>query len=198
MSGILRNKTAAPCVEEGIRYGVGNLPDHGRETPILSMKAIRLVLTIPGPADAVWSAWTTSEGLATFFAPQALVELWPGGKFELYFRPDAPAGSRGSEGCRIQTFVPGTLLAFEWNAPPRFPTVRLRKTWVVVQFQALGLVATRVTLTHLGWGDGPEWEAAHQYFRRSWGVVLARLEHRFESGPFQWNPPGIGSGESRS
>lgn len=156
------------------------------------MKTIRLVLTIPAPSDAVWAAWTTPEGLQSFFAPEARVELWPGGRFELLFRPTAPDGERGSEGCRIQTFVPGSVLAFEWNAPPRFPTVRQRKTWVVVQFQSLGLVATRVTLSHLGWGDGPEWEAAHQYFRRSWGVVLARLEHRFESGPYRW-PDGGGN-----
>lgn len=154
------------------------------------MKTLRLVLTIPASSEAVWAAWTTSEGLRTFFAPDARVELWPGGRFELIFRPDAPEGERGSEGCRVQTFVPGSLLAFEWNAPPRFPAVRQRKTWVVVQLQALGLVATRVTLSHLGWGEGPEWDAAHQYFRRSWGVVLARLEHRFEAGPYPWPEAG--------
>jgi uncharacterized protein YndB with AHSA1/START domain len=162
------------------------------------MKAIRQVLTIPAPADAVWTAWSTSEGLSTFFAPKATIELWPGGRFELLFRPDAPEGHRGSEGCRIQTFVPNSLLAFEWNAPPQFPTVRLRRTWVVVQIQAQGLVATRVSLTHLGWGDGPEWDAAFQYFRRSWGIVLARLEHRFESGPLGWGTPTGSSDRSAS
>jgi len=162
------------------------------------MKVIRQVITVQAPVDAVWNAWTTAEGLTSFFAPRATVELWPGGRFELLFRPDAPEGHRGSEGCRIQTFVPNSLVAFEWNAPPRFPTVRLRKTWIVVQLNPQGLVATRVTLTHLGWGDGPEWDAAYQYFRRSWGIVLSRLDHRFEAGPVGWELLATGSGNPAS
>jgi hypothetical protein len=29
-----------------------------------------------------------------------------------------------------------------------------------------------ITLSHLGWGRTPEWEALYQYFDRAWATVL--------------------------
>ena len=48
--------------------------------------------------------------------------------------------------------------------------------------------ATRLRLTHLGWGEGADWDAAYQYFDGAWRtVVLPRFKHRFEQGPIDWN-----------
>ena len=47
--------------------------------------------------------------------------------------------------------------------------------------------STRVTLHHVGWGEGGEWEQAYAYFDRAWGNVLANLRKRFESGPIDWS-----------
>lgn len=181
------------------RSGTGGRQNHGRPRaarpqPDDLMKSLRIVTTLTATIGEVWNAWSTSEGLRTFFAPEALIELWPGGRFELLFRLDAPPGERGSEGCKVQTFAPGAMLAFEWNAPPEFPSVRLRKTWVVVTFTQLGLVQTRVSLVQLGWGEGPEWDLAGKYFQRTWRVVFARMEHRFTAGPVDWKRLAAGGG----
>ena len=45
------------------------------------------------PVEAVWQAWTTSEGIKSFFAPDARVEARPDGPFEIYFNPYAPPGA---------------------------------------------------------------------------------------------------------
>jgi hypothetical protein len=48
---------------------------------------------------------------------------------------------------------------------------------------------TKVRLTHLGWGEGGEWDQAFAYFTQAWQVVLGRLAHRFSVGPIDWNNP---------
>jgi hypothetical protein len=66
--------------------------------------------------------------------------------------------------------------------------VRAQRTEVVLEFEALGERSTRFRLTHMGWGEGGEWDAAYAYFERAWrAVVLPRLRHRFQAGPFDWS-----------
>src|SRR5882672_7109296 len=74
---------------------------------------------INAPVADVWKAWTTAEGIESFFAPKAAkVVPEPGGAFELWFGVDHPEGQRGSEGCLFHSVVPMQQLVFEWNAPP--------------------------------------------------------------------------------
>ncbi len=49
-------------------------------------------VTVKAPVDAVCDAWTTTEGVKTFFAPDARVEPRPGGPFEIFFNPYAKPG----------------------------------------------------------------------------------------------------------
>jgi len=143
-----------------------------------------------GRAD-VWSAFTTSEGATTFFARGARIELRRGGVYEIYFNPDADPGDRGSEGCRVLSYLDGRMISFTWNAPPTFPELRWQRTFVVVELADGDADATAdtagartsVTLTHAGWREGEEWEALFSYFDRAWDVVLGNLEKRFAGGP---------------
>ena len=145
---------------------------------------------MPATRAEVWRAWTTSEGVVTFFAQAANIRLEPGGAFELYFDTEAPPGLQGSEGMRVLSYLPGEMLSFEWNAPPRFPELRNGpRTWVVVRLDDVGARATRVRLAHLGWRGGGEWDQVHSYFDRAWDTVLRRLVCRFESGPVDWEIP---------
>jgi uncharacterized protein YndB with AHSA1/START domain len=142
-------------------------------------KAVRKEALVAGPLADVWAAWTTPEGLRSFFAPQVHMRLEAGGPFEILFHPASPEGSRGSEGCRVLAFAPPRVLAFSWNAPPSMPTVRQERTQVVVELEPLGERLTRVRLTHTGWKEGAEWDQAYAYFDIAWGKVLASLAERF-------------------
>lgn len=191
------------------------------------MRMIRKRVEVEAAPAAVWEAWATAAGAVTFFAPEAHIggghagrgrgeadppsaapadALRPGDPYELYFlgEDEAPEGGRGSDGCRVLAQVPGELLAFDWNAPPRYPGARAaaRRAWVVVEFRAAGSTSggpldadeaaaarTLVRLTHLGFGEGEEWDAVFAYFERAWGTVLRRLEQRFVSGPIDWASP---------
>jgi len=152
-------------------------------------RAIRKEVIVDAPVSEVWQAWTTEDGAVAFFAPEAKVELAMGGRYEMLFNLSAPPGSQGGEGLRFLSYLPEEMLSFEWNAPPEYANVRPRKTWVVVQLEALRSSGTRVRLTHLGWQEGQEWDQVFDYFEAAWDIVLGRLQYRFAVGPVDWADP---------
>jgi uncharacterized protein YndB with AHSA1/START domain/uncharacterized protein YciI len=157
-------------------YGRDRVPD--KETD----RQIRKEVVVDAPRDSVWTAWTTPDGIATFSAPEANIELRVGGRYEWLFLPDTePAGSRGGEGCRILSYLPKEMLSFTWNAPPKFPEARRYRTRVVLQFADAGPGQTRVTLTHLGWGEDKMWDPVYDYFDAAWSSVLTNLQSRFSA-----------------
>jgi uncharacterized protein YndB with AHSA1/START domain len=134
---------------------------------------------VVGDREQVWSAWTNEQELAQWFGRAAKVELRPGGAYEIYFLMDAPAGLRGGEGNTIQSYLPGRLLAFTWNAPPSFGPLRDEHTFVLLEFSDLPAGGTRVILRHYGWRPGADWAAIYAYFDRAWTHVLASLGKHF-------------------
>jgi uncharacterized protein YndB with AHSA1/START domain len=151
-------------------------------------RAIHKSVEVAASLDDAWAAWTTREGIVSFFAPDARVEPRVGGAFSIHFDPGAPAGSKGADDMRFLALQPQQMLSFEWNAPPFLPEARNQRTFVIVRFEPLGEKSTRVTLHHTGWGNGGEWDKAYAYFDRAWGNVLAKLKQRFERGPQDWKP----------
>jgi uncharacterized protein YndB with AHSA1/START domain len=143
---------------------------------------------VPASIDAVWQAWTTTEGIKSFFAPDARIEARVGGPFEVYMDPKAEPGLRGADDMRVLAVQPKTMISFDWNAPPSLPQARQQRTFVVVRLQPVSDTSTRVTLHHTGWGDGGEWDLAYRYFDRAWTGVLGNLKTRFEKGPYDWAP----------
>jgi len=160
------------------------------ETAAASDRVLRAEITVPAPIEEVWKAWTTAEGIATFFAPVGKVDLRIDGTYDVWFDPKANPDLRGAEGMRIVGLEPNKRFAFTWNGPPSIPAIRVQRTIVVLDFAAAGERATRLRFTEMGWGDGPEWDTAYDYFDKAWGaVVLPRLIHRFEKGPIDWKAP---------
>ncbi len=156
-------------------------------------RVVRGETVIEAGVDEVWKAWTTEEGIKTFFAPGCHVDLRVDGLYEIFFAPDAPEGERGADGMRLMAIEPGKMLSFTWNAPLHLPAIRGQRTHVVLWFDEAGPGRTRVTLAHDGWGEGREWDSACEYFEKAWlDVVLPRLEYRFKVGPVDWdNPPRL-------
>lgn len=152
------------------------------------VRTLDKTVEVKAPVAEVWWAWSTREGVRTFFAPDARIELRPLGPYEIYFAPDAPAGQKGAEGCRVLSYVPMEMLAFEWNFPPSIPSLRGSgaRTWVVVEMAGSAPGTVKVRLRQLGWQAGEDWDKGFAYFDRAWGVVLERLQKRFATGPLEW------------
>lgn len=143
-------------------------------------RVIAKPVTVSASLTDVWAAWTTTAGVTSFGPPQANVELRVGGPYEWYFAPKAPEGSRGSEGCRVLSFLPRQMLSFTWNAPPSIPELRGANvhTHVVTQFEDLEDGRVEVSLSPLGLGEGKEWDEYYDYFTRAWPRVLTRFQGR--------------------
>jgi len=154
---------------------------------IPAMKQIRKQCAVAASPARVWEAWTTEAGARTFFAPEPHIELVVYGRYEMFFDVEAPTGSRGGEGCKVLAFQPERMLTVTWNAPPHLPQVRAQKTCVVVDMLPAGEGQTAVTLTHVGWGEGGQWDEAYAYFDRAWDLVLGRLVRSFAEGPIDWD-----------
>ncbi len=154
----------------------------------ISERAIVEKTTVKANVDDVWKVWTTTEGIKSFFAPDAKVELRVDGPFEVYMNPLAEPGMRGGDGMRVIGFQEKKMLTFTWNAPPSLPEARKQRSVVIVRFASRGDALTDVTLTHLGWGEGGEWDKAHDYFVKAWPNVLKNLKKRFDDGPIDWKP----------
>jgi len=129
--------------------------------------------------------WTTSRGAEEFFAQKANIQLGIGGPYEIQFDPNDERS--GTKGLKILSYLPDEMISFQWNAPPEYPEVRNAGMWVVVQMRPEGPDRTHVAVTHLGWKEGTEWDAAYVHFVSGWGDLMKRLERRFTEGPIDWN-----------
>jgi uncharacterized protein YndB with AHSA1/START domain len=156
-------------------------------------RTIECEIEVPAPIEDVWRAWTTEEGVVSFFCPAANVKAEPGGPYEILFNLAAPAGEQGAEGMVFLALQAPHFLSFTWNAPPHLPEVRDQRTHVDIRLTALSESRTVVHLSHGGWGSGEQWDEAFKYFSRAWPrTVFPRLAYRFANGPVDWhNPPTL-------
>ena len=53
----------------------------------MNLKAITEDIIIPAPAADVYRAWTTREGIITFFAPDVNIKMEIMGPYEIIFLP---------------------------------------------------------------------------------------------------------------
>jgi uncharacterized protein YndB with AHSA1/START domain len=148
-------------------------------------RAVHAEVIVNASQSEVWKAWSTNEGAENFFAPKTNIDVRIGGPYEIFFNP---ADIRQSTtGMKVLSYIPGEMLSFEWSLPKdEFPQFKDVRGWVVVQLSALSQRRTRVRVTHLGWGRGPDWDRAFDHMNRGWAELTQRLAVRFERGPMNW------------
>jgi uncharacterized protein YndB with AHSA1/START domain len=145
------------------------------------MEALRTVVSVRAPIDAVWSAWTSSERITAWFAPEANITAIPGGPFELFFDPD-DHNHECTRGCVFTLVEPMHRLTFTWKGPSQFEELMNKAdslTSVIVSFEEKG-GATQVVLDHRGWGDGEGWAKAKEWHRKAWQEALESLKSELE------------------
>lgn len=166
------------------------------DTATASARVIRVEGDVHAPVSEVWRVFTTSRGAEEFFAQKANIHLAIGGPYEIQFDPNDDRS--GTKGLKILSYAPEEMISFEWNAPPEMPEVRNGGTWVVVALRPLDAYTTHVTITHLGWKQGREWDIAYAHFQQGWAELMARLEKRFTDGPIDWNKQPMMYQESKA
>src|ERR1700722_16974313 len=165
----------------------GAAPAHAEDArPVDPTQELIIELSIPAPLPEVWKAFTTTDGLKSWLAPEVAVDLRKGGDWLVKF-PGSTAGGT------IVSFVPQKELILSALAPDRFPHVRAARTHAVFTFTAKGNI-TLVRLSQTGWQHGKEWDAAYEYLASANGEMLAMLHHRFVAGPTDWQSAAKQSG----
>lgn len=145
-------------------------------------KALRFEITVPAPLGDVWTAFSTTDGLATWLWSDVRVDLRPGGDWLVLY----PGGKTG--GGTVVSFEPGRRLTLKALAPEQFPAVREQRTTAVFAFEAVTPQSTKVTLVQTGWQSGDEWDRAYEYLADGNAVLLRQLHRRFVNGPMVWKP----------
>lgn len=149
-------------------------------------ESITYEVTVPTSIDEAWALWSTKEGMETFFAPYANIELIPGGNLDVWFFPENERGTRGAEGMIILAVEPNDRLVFTWDAPPHLPYARSQRSAIELVFNEVES-GTRVQLTHSLFGRHDEWHQTRDYFSSAWIVILNRFAYRVHEGPLDWN-----------
>jgi uncharacterized protein YndB with AHSA1/START domain len=157
-------------------------------TAIVAPLPIVESIVVKAKVADVWKAWTTKEGVVSFFAPDANIEAKVDGAFEVFMNPLGKPGEKGADGMRVLALEENAMLTFTWNAPPNMPIARAQRTVVTVRMAARGDSLTDVSLTHSGFGSSAQWLEAHAYFEKAWPSVMKNLKKRFDDGPVDWTP----------
>lgn len=154
-------------------------------------------LAVPASRDAVWEAFTTSEGLMTWAVPFARVDFRLGGIWESSYDAQAKPGAEGNIRTRYLSYVPGRMFAMQaLAAPPGFPHPEvLPDLFSVVEFEPVGADTTLVRMYGVGYRDTPAHTAVRRMFRDANAWTLRMLHRRFTEGPTDWSavrPPAGG------
>ena len=157
-------------------------------TEIVTPPPIIETIVVKAPVAEVWKAWTTKQGIVSFFAPDANIESKVDGAYEVFMNPLAKPGEKGADGMRVLAMEENAMLSFTWNAPPNMPAVRAQRTVVTIRMAARGDSLTDVSLTHTGFGNSAAWQESRTYFEKAWPSVMKNLKKRFDDGPIDWAP----------
>ena len=143
----------------------------------------RLVLegVVNAPVDHVWEAFTTKEGLESWLAAHAEIELKIGGKMKTQYDPKGTIGDAKAIENTILSYEPMRMLSIKaTKAPETFPFPNaIKNMWTVVYFEAEGEKSTRVREVSLGFGDDDESKKMREFFKRGNEFTLQRLQKRF-------------------
>lgn len=147
-------------------------------------KSITNEVTIEAPLNLVWYAWTISERVSEWFAPEVRIDAKEGGAYELFFVPGNEE-EMNTKGCKIIKLVKGKELYFTWKAPDQFASIMNNEnelTIVKVEFESIDIDSTRVVVMHTGFKHDDVWKEAIEWHQMAWGGVLSSLKSALEKG----------------
>jgi uncharacterized protein YndB with AHSA1/START domain len=152
-------------------------------------RVLQQSLVVPAATADVWTAFTTSEGFASWAAPVAFVDFRLGGYIESTYDPKGTFGAPGNIRNEIVAYVPQRMLAIRnTQAPPStaFDAPTFQKLHTVIFLEPAGASATRVTIVQPGFGPGEKFDGVYTQFASGNAWSLQQLAKRFAEGPAKW------------
>jgi uncharacterized protein YndB with AHSA1/START domain len=169
-------------------------------------RVVRQSILLEESVDRVWDLYTTGEGLQSWAAPNAEVDLRIGGTISSNFKVGAGIGEPGTIVTEVISLIPDVEIVlrddlvhlltmgglFEWLDV--FPQAFLTEletngddVFTTVRFEALAGSQTRLTLFSYGYGEGTAWDQVYEEAKKSNLWFLDSLSKRLEEGPVDWS-----------
>jgi uncharacterized protein YndB with AHSA1/START domain len=154
------------------------LPAHGRAQ---SAEPLVHEAVVDAPVEDVWAAFTTGEGLRSWMAPHAEIDLRIGGLMRSNYNAQGSLADASTIENRVLAFDPRRMFAMQVAKPPaEFPfPAAIRQMWTIVYFDAVGPRQTRVRTVGLGFGADEESRKMRAFFDRGNAATLTGLQRRF-------------------
>jgi len=140
-------------------------------------------LVIHARPDVLWKAFTDTATFQKWSAPVSTVDFRLGGAIEASYDPKGKLGDPQNLKNAFIGYLPGRLLVFRnVQAPQGLPGHEVYgQTVKIVQFEPVGPDATRVTVSGVGFGDGPAFDPLYRFFVEGDGELLKALRTAFET-----------------
>jgi uncharacterized protein YndB with AHSA1/START domain len=146
-------------------------------------------LIVQASTDGAWALFASSEGLQSWMAPLAMIDLRIGGLWETAYRPGARVGDADNVRNRILSYAPGRMLSIAVDHAPEgfIERERVRTLWTVIEFEPVSDVQTRVRVSMFGFADDPGYDQLYRFFQAGNTLTLRMLEQRITNGPTDWS-----------
>jgi uncharacterized protein YndB with AHSA1/START domain len=140
---------------------------------------------VEAPLADVWAAFATSEGLRSWLAPHAEIDLRVGGVMRTNYSPQGQLGDPQTIENAILSFEPQRMISIKVaKAPANFPFPNaIREMWTVMYFSSAGASRTTVREVSLGFGNDPESQRMRAFFNQGNATTLSLLQKHFTARP---------------
>lgn len=145
-------------------------------------RVLRYEITLNAPKEDIWNAFTTCNGLGTWLAPIAVVDLHVGGYISTQYEKRARIGDPGTVNTRIINYIDGEMLTLEIDMNDHFAQLLSSEEHTlqeIIQFYDLGPNLTKVVSSTVGWGAGLDWDDAYAFYERGNAITYQQLADAF-------------------
>jgi len=136
---------------------------------------------VAAPLDAAWAAWTTSDGLRSWLAPHAEIDLRIGGLMRANYSAQGALGDPQTIENAILSFEPKKMISIRVAKSPNgfpFPNA-IAEMWTVMYFEPVDQGHTRIRVVGLGFGAGEESQKMRAFFERGNATTVEQLQRHF-------------------
>ena len=133
---------------------------------------------IDASVETVWAAWTTDEGLRSWLAPHASMNLRVGGLMRTNYDPAGVLGDAQTIENTILSFDPGRMLSIKVaKTPAGFPFEQaVEKMWTVIYFEPIDPEQTRLRVIGLGFDTDEESQRMRAFFEQGNAATIEQLK----------------------
>lgn len=136
--------------------------------PVCAVEDQRVVYVteIDASVDEVWKAFSTSQGLQSWMAPIATIEMSIGGKLKSNYNPEGKIGDETTIESTILAYDPKRMLSLKATKYPKgFAFADAAKSsWSVFYFSELPSSRTKLTIVGLGYTEDEQSQKMRSFF----------------------------------